>query len=84
MSNQEFEKFDAALTKALMTVSILKPKIISRGLSVCRTNDGQVVISAHEDKQRILLEVSERECISFAEKLLDLFKKKKQVNALNT
>jgi len=64
-----------------MTVSILKPKLISSGLSVCRTNDGQIVISAHEDKRHILLEVSDRQCILFAKRLLKFLTPKKRVTS---
>jgi len=56
--------------KLTMAISILKPKIISAGVSVCRTNTGQIVLSAHESTQRILLEVSEEECLKFARELL--------------
>jgi hypothetical protein len=51
-------------------VSLLKPKVVSAGISVCRVNTGQIVISAHEDKQHILLEVSEEQCVNFAKELL--------------
>ena len=56
--------------KVNMTVSVVKPKLVSAGVSVCRTNDGQIVLSAHQDKQHILLELSEEECLRFAKDLL--------------
>jgi len=51
-------------------VSLLEPKVVSAGISVCRLNTGQIVIGAHEDKQHILLEVSEGQCLNFAQELL--------------
>ena len=46
-------------------VSILKPEVISRGLSVCRVNSGEIVFSAHRGEQRIMFEVSEKEFFEF-------------------
>ena len=46
-------------------VSILKPEVISKGLSVCRVNSGAIVISAHRDEQCIILELSEQEFTDF-------------------
>jgi hypothetical protein len=62
-----------------MAISIVKPKIVSSGLSVCRTNDGHIVVSVHEDKQHILLELSEQECFSSARDLLTFCEQGKQV-----
>jgi hypothetical protein len=55
-----------------MMASIVIPKFVSSGVSVCRTNDGQVVLSAHDDNQRIVLEISDEECARFARDLLRL------------
>ena len=57
-------------------VSLLNPKIVSAGLSACRVNTGQIVLSAHENKQHILLEVSDEQCLKFAEELLAFCKEK--------
>ena len=46
-------------------VSILKPEVVSTGLSLCRVNSGQIVISAHCGEQRILVELSEEEFAGF-------------------
>jgi hypothetical protein len=46
-------------------ISILKPEIISKGLSVCRLNSGNVAISVHYDEQRIIIELSEAEFSDF-------------------
>ena len=50
-------------------VSLLKPKFVSAGMSVCRVKTGQIVFSVHQDGKRILLEVSEEECAAFASSL---------------
>lgn len=47
-------------------ISILKPEMISRGLSVCRVNSGEIVVSAHRGEQRIMFEMSEKEFSKFA------------------
>jgi hypothetical protein len=57
-----------------MSASILKPKLISVGLSVCRVNSGAIVVSAHEGEQRILLEISEAECDAFIRQLEELLR----------
>ena len=46
-------------------VSILKPEVVSKGLSVCRVESAQIVISAHRGEQRILFEISEEEFAEF-------------------
>jgi hypothetical protein len=53
-------------------ISVLKPELVSKGLSVCRVKSGAIVISAHRDEQRILFELSEREFADFSAKLLTL------------
>lgn len=50
-------------------VSLLVPKFVSAGISICRINTGQIVISAHEDRQHILLEISDEQCLNFAKEL---------------
>lgn len=52
-------------------VGILKPKTVSSGVSVCRTNDG-FTLSAHCDDKRILLNVSRDECLRFAQEITRL------------
>jgi hypothetical protein len=47
-------------------VSILKPEVVSRGLSICRLETGQIVISVHRGEQRIMFEMSEKEFSEFA------------------
>ena len=42
-----------------MSVSILKPKTVSAGLTVCCVNSGAIVVSAHEGEQCILIEMSD-------------------------
>jgi len=54
------------------SISVLKPEIISKGLSVCRIKSGEIVISAHRDEQRILFELSESEFAAFSAKLQKL------------
>jgi hypothetical protein len=61
------------------TVSILKPKSVSAGLSVCRVNSGEIVVSAHEGAQRILLEISLDECVDFAGRLTAFCKEQTEV-----
>ena len=52
-------------------VSLLNPRLVSAGISVCRVNTGQIVIGVHEGKQHILLEVSDEECAKFARELAE-------------
>jgi hypothetical protein len=53
-------------------ISILKPEVVSRGLSVCRIKSGEIVISAHRDEQRIIFELSSQEFVDFSEKVQKL------------
>lgn len=55
-------------------VSILKPKIVSAGLSVCRVKSGEIVMSAHEGNQHIILEMSIKEFEDFTGQLAELCK----------
>jgi len=57
-------------------VSLLSPKVVSAGISVCRVNTGKIVIGVHGDKQHILLEVSDEQCLSFAKELLSFCEEK--------
>ena len=50
-------------------VSVLKPELVSKGLSICRVKSGEIVISAHRDKQHILFELSNQEFFDFSEKI---------------
>lgn len=53
-------------------ISVLKPEVVSKGLSVCRVKSGEIVISAHRDKQHILFELSEPEFADFSAKVQKL------------
>jgi hypothetical protein len=53
-------------------ISILKPEVVSRGLSVCRVKSGEIVVSAHCGDQCIIFELSSQEFIDFSEKLQEL------------
>jgi len=58
--------------KLIMIASIVHPKIVSTGVSVCRTNDGHIVLSAHDGETRIMLDISGEECMRFADELIAL------------
>jgi hypothetical protein len=61
-------------------VSILKPEVVSKGLSVCRLTSGAIVIAAHRGEQRIIFELSEQEFSEFIEKSTDFMR----LSALST
>jgi hypothetical protein len=46
-------------------VSILRPEIVSSGLSVCRVKTGKIVIGVHKNEQHILFELSDAEFEDF-------------------
>jgi hypothetical protein len=50
-------------------ISVLKPELVSKGLSVCQIKSGEIVISAHRGEQHIVFELSEQEFADFSEKL---------------
>jgi hypothetical protein len=52
-----------------MSASIVKTKLVSVGLLVCRGRSGEIIFSAHQREQRILLGTSDAECASFIEQL---------------
>jgi hypothetical protein len=58
-----------SLNMSNQLVSVLKPKFISAGLSICQTNDGKITIGAHEGSAHILLEVSVEECTTLSNDL---------------
>jgi hypothetical protein len=60
------------LIMANQLVAILKPIVVSVGLSACRTREGTIALSAHRDSDRVLMEVSEEECLQFAQGLIKL------------
>jgi hypothetical protein len=53
-------------------ISVLKPEMVSKGLSVCRIKSGEIVISAHRDEQRIIFELSAQEFVDFSKKVQKL------------
>ena len=53
-------------------ISVLKPELVSKGLSVCRVESGEIVISAHRGEQHIILELSSQEFVEFSEKIQKL------------
>jgi hypothetical protein len=53
-------------------ISVLKPELVSRGLSVCRVKSGEIVVSAHQGEQHILLTLSQEEFDDFSERLSKL------------
>lgn len=55
-------------------ISVLRPEVISKGLSVCRVKSGAIVISAHRDQQHILFELSEHEFADFIKKSSDFMR----------
>ena len=52
-------------------VSVTKLRQVSTGVTVSRLDTGRIVLSAHKDHRRVLVELSKEECRTFANRILE-------------